>query len=306
MSIVQIRADSLSPGGYRFTSFEITLPKSLLAQLNKHRAAANNTASSRAIPVARMIANVKSDPYVPLLTLNQRGMVGRQLDDVDLMVQAQRLIAEHMEQAIALADDLADLGIHKQHANRYLEPFSYVKVLISGTEWGNFFNLRATEDTQGDFAVVAVRMKELYEAHTPTPIEYGQWHFPRYDNTAEEIATTEQLYQSVARNARLSYLTHNNVYSLDDDLRLHDILLKDTHLTPFEHISLCMPEAEVMLSGIGHDSDIGYSIPGPLIGTLLMDNNSKERYGAILYSRQFKGFYTYRHMIEDGNLHLIK
>jgi hypothetical protein len=69
---------------------------------------------------------------------------------------------------------------------------------------------------------------------------------------------------------------------------------------------MCLPEAEVMLTGIGYDSDVGYSIPEALAGTLLQDYKSRERYSNILYSRQYRGFYTYRHMIEDGNLHLIQ
>jgi thymidylate synthase ThyX len=302
-----ITADSVSPDGYRFTSFETVIPRCLLAQLNKHRAFGNNTASSRAIPVDRLIEKILDAPYIPKLTLNQKGMVGKPLDDPELKDNAKILIYRHLADSIDLAEALNKLGIHKQHVNRYLEPFGYVSVLLSGTDWDNFFKLRAADDTQDDFADVARAMQEAYKNSTPTMLDYGDFHYPKYDNTASnEISEITQVYQAVARNARLSYLTHDGDYSLEADLRLHDSLLTSQHLTPFEHVAMCLPVADLMLSGLSHDSDIGYSIPEALNGTLLIDNKSQEKYGNILYSRQYRGFYTYRHMIEDGNLHLIQ
>ena len=47
-----ILADTISPAGHRLTTFEIKLPKVLLAELNTHRALSRNFSSSRAFPSA--------------------------------------------------------------------------------------------------------------------------------------------------------------------------------------------------------------------------------------------------------------
>jgi len=47
-----ILADSISPAGHRLTTFEIQLPKVLLAEYNTHRALSRNFSSSRAIPTS--------------------------------------------------------------------------------------------------------------------------------------------------------------------------------------------------------------------------------------------------------------
>ena len=49
------------------------------------------------------------------------------------------------DNAVRAAKDLTEQGITKQLCNRLLEPFMYHTVLISGTEWENFFSLRCPQ-----------------------------------------------------------------------------------------------------------------------------------------------------------------
>jgi hypothetical protein len=52
----KILADSVAwHGGERLTTFEVTFPRIVLAEFNTHRMLSRNSASSRAIPVEKML-----------------------------------------------------------------------------------------------------------------------------------------------------------------------------------------------------------------------------------------------------------
>ena len=65
---VEVIADSVPAGKLfqstpRLTTLAITLPRIVLAELNTHRMFSRNSASSRAIPIQRMIDKVVQDPF---------------------------------------------------------------------------------------------------------------------------------------------------------------------------------------------------------------------------------------------------
>src|SRR3954452_24195130 len=62
----KVLADSVSPAGQRLTTLEATFPRFVLAEFNTHRVFSRNSASSRAIPVAKQLRRVLDDPYVPI------------------------------------------------------------------------------------------------------------------------------------------------------------------------------------------------------------------------------------------------
>ena len=61
----KVIADSIGEHGVRLTTMQLRYPRMVLAEFNTHRVFSRNTSSSRAIPVARMISNVFTDPYIP-------------------------------------------------------------------------------------------------------------------------------------------------------------------------------------------------------------------------------------------------
>src|ERR1044072_534502 len=71
----KVLADSRSPAGRRLTTLEATFPRFVLAEFNPHRVSSRNSASSRAIPIAKQLRRVLDDPYVPIeFGSNQPGM----------------------------------------------------------------------------------------------------------------------------------------------------------------------------------------------------------------------------------------
>src|SRR5690625_2556739 len=73
----EIIADSLNEFGQRLTTFVLTFPRFILAELNTHRMFSKNSASSRAIPFKKMVEMVEKDPFIPMAwQKDHRGMQG--------------------------------------------------------------------------------------------------------------------------------------------------------------------------------------------------------------------------------------
>lgn len=282
----QILADSFNiETGDRLTTFLLhRFPKCLLAEINTHRMLSRNAASSRAIPIEKMIERIKEDPYIPTWTANQKGIQGKVLDDAEKIESATSRWLGALEDQVWHVKGFIEQGIHKQNANRLLEPFMRVPVIISGTEWGNFFKLRCDEATHPDFCSVAREMHELYthKGLSPQPLEPGQWHCPMFEGMGSYAADwQEALKAATARCARISYTTHDGGQSLAKDIALHDRLLESGHMSPFEHCAMA----------VRNDVD-----DNPSINNLFWWHRADDR---VLSLRNYRGFYSYRAHIED-------
>lgn len=238
--LAKIIADSLSPDAVRLTTMEIVLPRIVLAELNTHRMLSKSSASSRAIPVEKMIAAVVNDPYIPeQWDRNGAGMQGHGVvtdpDEIAACVQAW-LVAR--DNAVASARDLLALGVHKQTTNRLLEPFMWHTVIVSATEWSNFFHLRCNPLAHPALRNTAEAMRDAMAASTPSPIAYGEWHLPYFDPARDvDVAPADRVKVCVARCARVSYLTHDGSRDPSKDIALADSLLANGHMAPLEHVA---------------------------------------------------------------------
>jgi hypothetical protein len=133
------------------------------------------------------------------------------------------------------ARDISLTNVHKQWANRLTEPFAWIKVLISSTEWKNFFALRTSGNAQPEMQEIATLMLAVYKSGTPQKVEYGDYHLPYID--MQKDITARHKAVSVARCARVSYLTHDGHRNVEKDLELYTRLLNDEHASPFEHVA---------------------------------------------------------------------
>lgn len=235
-----IVADSLSPEGQRLTTMELVYPRFIHAEFMTHRQFSRNASSSRAIPVERLIADIEQDPAVPLFWgKNQKGMqAGEELGAKD-REYAEQEWRSSLKMSVAAARNAADHGLHKQIVNRLLEPFAHIRVLVTATEWANFFALRLHSDAEPHIQLLAQRMAAAMETSSPVLRAYDSWHLPYV--TPEDYAslTSDELRAvSVARCARVSYKTHDNrVPKIDEDLALYRRLVESQplHASPAEH-----------------------------------------------------------------------
>jgi len=284
--------DSINSDGNRLTSIELTYPRFIHAEFMTHRDRARNAASSRAIPWKAkgpkctikempegaipigkdifdeislnpfetyeyykpncMYAMIRRNPVVPLsFDGEQKGMQSAgPIKDQD---EATKIWLEARSNALLAADRLANLGVHKSICNRLVEPFMWMTVLCTATEWKNFFRLRCHPAAEKHFQKIAWMCREALNNSKPTPIDKGGWHMPYIDwedqiliaqdyrNRALEV--TKKV--SAARCARLSYLTQDGKRDIEEDLKLAERLIRPPgdideevmHASPFEHVA---------------------------------------------------------------------
>ena len=259
----EVIKDSVGPSGQRITTFVLTFPRIILAELNTHRMLSRNAASSRAIPTSKILEQVKNDPFVPLaFTKNQKGMQATELvQDQEGAVSAW---LKARDSAVSHAEEMLKIGIHKQHLNRILEPFCWTSVVCTATDWANFFALRHHHMAQPEFQELARLMWEAREASNPRKLGEGRWHLPFITDEEyleamdkpytepEELdalktvgvsaAYRELIKRSVARCARVSYLREGVQTTLEEDSSLYSRLLggHPIHASCAEHIAMAI------------------------------------------------------------------
>lgn len=229
--------DSVSPKGFRLTTMEVRFPRIVLAEFNTHRMLSRNSASSRAIPVARTLATVLGDPFIPIYWgKNQKGMQANEELTEYAQDQAQRAWLRARDAAVQAARELMDLGVHKQIANRVLEPFMWHTVIVSATTYKNFFALRCHPDAQPEIQRAAYMMREAMDKSAPSLVDYGEWHLPYIDDEdRKNFALPELKKISTGRCARVSTLTHDGNRDPQKDISLGTDLATKGHWSPFEH-----------------------------------------------------------------------
>jgi Thymidylate synthase complementing protein len=275
--LAELLAHSVGPFNKPLISFRVKYPKFIHGETLTHRLLesqpelvaqvpdglmydhdmSRNASSSRATPVKKMIEAVMREPVVPSYWgKNQAGMQAREELSPSDKGQAIQMWFEARDDAVRNAQRLADLGAHKQIVNRILEPWMHIVVVITATEWNNFFALRRHADAQPEIKDLADKMFALLEGSTPNRLAPNQWHLPfitedDYIEVTQHIRFTlgvefgqpelikEMLRKiSAARCARTSYYNFDGVASkIKDDLGLFDkLVVRDTvHASPLEH-----------------------------------------------------------------------
>jgi thymidylate synthase ThyX len=263
MISAKVIEDSLAPNGVRLTTLELQYPRFIHSEVMTHRVFSRNAMSSRAVPVAKMIAQVRHNPAMPChWGKNQPGMQAAEEhnelvrvyfpdgSDAEVGVMAAwEVAAAH---AANIAEAMSEAGYHKQVVNRILEPFQWMHTIVTATEWDNFFELRLHPDAEPNFFALAHEM--MHAMFQSRPVERPSrghglkaWHLPYV--TAEErdsfyIDTLVEI--SAARCARVSYLNHDGTSpSLDKDKELYHRLVgsKPLHASPIEHQAYPLPLA---------------------------------------------------------------
>lgn len=239
----KIVADSISPSGVRLTTMELCYHRFIHAEFMTHRMFSRNASSSRAIPVDKVIEQVINSPAIPVSWgINRPGM--QAIEELVEEEEAEESWKVGVARAVYTAKQLQKHKLHKQIVNRVLEPYQMIRVIVTATEWENFFKLRLHKDAQPEIQELARCMKEVMDEATPDLLQPVQWHLP-YIKTGEFVmsmfSSKKELYNtaikcSVARCARVSYNNHDNSSpDIGKDIALADMLLEAGHMSPFEH-----------------------------------------------------------------------
>lgn len=245
----------------------LTYPRFIHAELMTHRAFSRNAASSRAIPIAKMIARVRDNLAAPTrFGGNQPGMQDNGPLPENQQAEAMEIWRSASEAAIFHTEKLARLGVHKQQANRLLEPYMHMETLVTATEWENFFQLRYYDAAGPDptfyelaskihaaitgdcYAIRQVdrQMDFVDTLHLPfirqsERLAMDEMFKPLGGNSPQHIAAL--LAVSAARCGRISYLNHaQNKPTLGEELQTFaKFATTPLHASPLEHQAWPMP-----------------------------------------------------------------
>jgi hypothetical protein len=167
--------------------------------------------------------------------------------------------------------------------------------------------------SQADIHIQAIAelMWDAINKSVPKQLQAGEYHIPYGDNidishssfdkfkfkdralTDKEVMDLK-VQVSVARCARISYTTlgDNPKIDYEADIKLHDMLLKSKHFSPFEHVARAMSSDEYYSffnreNNVSDEDDFN-----------IYTDTSKENNG-FGYCRNFKGFIQYRALIDN-------
>lgn len=222
--------DSVAPNGVRLTTFELTYPRFIHAELMTHRVFSRNAASSRAIPVHKKLARIRKDPAKPTeWGLNKAGMQSAGPVDAATSEVAERVWLRGRDNAVETSEILAGircancyairdykeahlqeedpcacpeplgLDLHKQVSNRVSEAYDHITVVLSSTKYVNHFKLRTEVDANGrpkpdpTYFELATKWKAAWDASKPRLVGVGEWHLPyvSVQDDADVLSTEE-------------------------------------------------------------------------------------------------------------------
>jgi thymidylate synthase ThyX len=247
MISAKIIADSISEHGVRLTTMQLCYPRFIHSEFMTHRTFSRNASSSRAIPVQKMLDMVRNEPAMPIhWGQNKAGMQASEELSRAGKEYAEVLWRKAANEAADIAESMMKLGLHKQATNRILEPFQHIHVVVTATEWSNFFELRAHEDAQPEIHELAFQMRYAMDSSNPVLRKYNDGvnslHLPYVTEEERALHSEEELMQmSSARNCRVSYLKHDGSSpSIEEDLKLCHRLVgaEPLHASPFEHVAM--------------------------------------------------------------------
>lgn len=304
--VARVVADSIA-NGVRITTMELEYHRYIHGELMTHRQFSRNAMSSRAVPINKMIEQVRDNPATPIhWGANQAGMQAEnQLKGEDLE-NVKRQWRQSAIMAAGQAEIMQTIGSHKQIVNRILEPFQMMKTVVTATEWNNFFHLRRHKDAQPEIQELANCMFEAMDLSVPEELKVGEWHTPYVDHIRDQaggimyktfngdklhgavvLSTEDALKISSSCCAQVSYRILND--SLETALNIYDKLVnsKPVHSSPFEHQATpmskhkqCPINDNLWETGVTH--------------------SSSGKYGGVLWSGNLKGWIQYRQLIKDN------
>lgn len=271
----KIICHSKAPNGEELITMEIELHRFILPEFNTHRSFSRNFQSSRAVPIEKMIEQVRTSPAMPVhWGKNQSGMVAEQeLNSMIFDESGYAYMKEYWwkmmaEQAADYAEAMSEAGYHKQLVNRILEPYMKTKGVVTATKdaFEAFFKLRCHKDAQPEIKLLAERIRDALNDSVPNELKYGEYHLPYvhivqdyltpayteyYDGIehTRKYSISEAVKVSCSCTAQVSYRRLDD--SLDKALKVYNMLNLPVngvypedppHYSPTEHVAKVMED----------------------------------------------------------------
>lgn len=272
-------------------TLELEYPRFIHQEFMTHRVFSRNASSSRAMSIEKNLQEIQRNPAMPIhWGLNEKGMQAHNTASEKVQENAEIIWRKISRWTCSGAEELAYIGLHKQIVNRVVEPFSHIRVIVTATEWDNFFALRLHPDAQPEIQELARVMKVAMDESKPCYLHPGEWHMPYVDD--DELGQYDEITCrkiSVARCARVSYKPSTN-YSIDKDIKLFTRLKDSKHFSPFEHVATPMAPTT---PGTWSDPDVNV-FSNPASWETGITHADRE---GVLWSGNFREWIQYRQIL---------
>jgi len=304
---VKIIQDSINTSGSRLTTFEIETYRYIWAEVLTHKMLGKNAQSSRAVPVDSVLGINQCNPVHPIVWgKNKAGMSATEVLQGETLEEAKAIWFALAERAFKDSKRLNELGLHKMWSNRPTEAYSRIKVVMTGTEWGNFLWLRDDpEAAQPEIVDLAREIKYEFSRSTPMVLQDGEAHVPYVERKREYFGLTDQkgsltylcgslkltlneaLKISSSCCAQISYRSLNDSYPKAMEIYGKLFSGPKPHLSPTEHQGIAMKNTKASL--------LQRIFPSTLEkGVSHIDRNGD------LWSANLKGFLQNRKIMEQS------
>lgn len=207
-------------------TYELEFPRMVLAELATHRMLSKNAASSRAIPFEKMEKQLIAEPVrfgEANPGMQDKGEDCYKLiwDDAENAYSPETMWQKAKQAALKYSKQFYKTGYHKQVYNRLTEPFQMIKIVLSGTEWDNFFWLRDDDAADPTIRELAVCMKKALEWSTPNLLQPGDWHLPYIESERGSSGKLKYYVWEVSKGDDQSYGMRIEKYlTVDEALKM--------------------------------------------------------------------------------------
>lgn len=267
----KVLADS-TYGETRLVTLEVELHRFILSENNTHKAQSRNIQSSRAIPILRQLEQISNDPAMPVeWRKNKSGMVaGEELSEEEIE-KAKKVILWMRDCCVKGVKELHEIGLAKQWANRYVEPWMWTKGVVTATyeDWQAMFKLRTHYAAQPEIRVLFEQIRDAIEGSSTQALKEGEMHLPYVEQaefpTSLYFTEVDRLYDMIKVSA--SCVAQVSYRRLDDSLEKADAVYEmlnlpengvypedPPHFSPTEHIAMAK-DNDGSLSGNFHSKD---------------------------------------------------
>lgn len=238
-----ILADSTCWTGARVTTFELRYPHYIHKELMTHRVFSRSFMSMRAVPPGKaggIIDQVIEDPFIPDFHGRSPGMGTSGPLGAREAAHARSHWLSARDAAVQSARGMDLNGVAKSDINPLLEPWVWMRGVVTATEWDNFYALRRDDGARKEFHFLADLMHAEHQKSDPTRLKHWMWHLPGLTvvEFGEAIETGDWTYWANVSAGRLARISYDKVHQTEDILRSLEraaTLLRAGHMSPFEH-----------------------------------------------------------------------
>lgn len=279
----KVIADSVF-NGTRIISLEVEMHRFILAENNTHKRQSRNIQSSRAIPVLRQLEQISNDPAMPVFYgKNESGMVANEELSPEEIEDCKRIILWMRDCCVMGVKQLHSIGLAKQTANRYVEPWMWTKGVVTATEsaWNAMFKLRCHYAAQPEIRVLFEEIQKAIEVSTPRKLKEGELHIPyvtilqgdrgTYYTTSDDPSSDDLLSEAEAIKVSSSCIAQVSYRRLDDSLEKAENIYNmlnlpeggvypddPPHFSPTEHIAIAAKGFKHLSGNLDTDNFVQY------------------------------------------------